>query len=104
MAKRKVTVTVDEELVDAVHSLGAESLSQVVNAALGNEVDRRARSAALAALVADWEARFGPVSSEDEAWACAAFDDVDGAAADLVAPAGSQRGAPQEEAVRDGVA
>lgn len=77
MAKRKITVTVDEELVTAVQSLGAESLSHVVNAALADEVDRRARAAALGSLLADWEAAFGPVPDADAAAAAAVFDDLD---------------------------
>ena len=61
MAKRKITVTVDEDLVDAVQVLGADSLSSVVNAALASEVERRARAAALGRLLAEWDAAFGPV-------------------------------------------
>ena len=38
MAKRKITVTVDESLVDQVQALGAASLSSVVNEALEREV------------------------------------------------------------------
>lgn len=41
MAKRKITVTVDDDLVEAVQRLGAESLSSVVNAALARDVERR---------------------------------------------------------------
>jgi hypothetical protein len=54
MAERKVTVTVDEHLVELVHQLGAESLSSVVNVALAAEVDRMARAAALGRLLAEW--------------------------------------------------
>ena len=80
MAKRKITVTVDEHLVRAAQTLGAESLSSVVNAALAQEVDRRARAAALERLLAGWDAEFGPVGEEAAAAARAAFDDVDAAA------------------------
>lgn len=83
MAKRKITVTVDETLVEAVQALGAESLSAVVNAALEHEVDRRARSAALSRLLADWDEAFGPVGEDAMAAASAAFDDLD-----ATAPAG----------------
>lgn len=78
MAKRKITVTVDEDLVDAVQVLGAESLSAAVNRALAAEVDRRARSAALARLLAEWDAALGLVPAAAAADAAAAFDDVDG--------------------------
>lgn len=78
MAKRKITVTVDETLVDAVQRLGVESLSSVVNAALEREVDRRARAAALQRLLATWDAELGAVSAAAAAVAVAAFDDLDG--------------------------
>ena len=55
MAKRKITVTVDEELVETAHALGRDSLSSVVNRALEREVDRRARHGALGRLLAEWE-------------------------------------------------
>jgi hypothetical protein len=84
MAKRKITVTVDEDLVESVQALGAESLSAVVNEALAAEVERRARRAALGRLLADWDAALGPVSEEAAAAAAAAFDDADAVA---VAPA-----------------
>ena len=81
MAKRKITVTVDEDLVESVQALGAESLSAVVNDALAAEVERRARAAALGRLLAEWDAAFGPVSGAAAAGAAAAFDDVDAVAA-----------------------
>lgn len=77
MGKRKITVTVEESLVDTVQSLGTESLSAVVNAALASEVERRARAAALGAMLAEWDAAFGPVPDEAAAAAAAAFDDLD---------------------------
>jgi hypothetical protein len=85
MAKRKITVTVDDELVDAVRALNADSLSSVVNAALANELDRRARAATLGRILGDWDARFGTVPDEVAAAASAAFDDLD-ATGDQPAP------------------
>ncbi len=82
MAKRKITVTVDEELVETAHALGAESLSSVVNRALEREVDRRARHATLGRLLAEWDEAHGPVDEDTAAWASAQFDRVDGAADD----------------------
>ena len=81
MAKRKITVTVDEDLVESVHALGAESLSAVVNEALAAEVERRARAAALGRLLSDWDTSFGPVSEGAAAAAAGAFDDADAVAA-----------------------
>ena len=76
MAKRKITVTVDDDLVDAVQTLGAESLSAAVNAALAAEVERRARAAALRRLLAGWDVAYGPVPDDTMAQAAAAFDDA----------------------------
>jgi hypothetical protein len=78
VAKRKITVTVDKELIDAVHAMGTSSLSSVVNAALAGEVDRRARARALESLLAEWDASFGPVSTEAAQEAAVAFEDLDG--------------------------
>jgi post-segregation antitoxin (ccd killing protein) len=96
MVKRKITVTVDEELVESVQTLGTESLSAVVNQALAAEVERRARAAALGRLLAEWDTAFGPVGEAAAAAACASFDDVD--AVDAVtavtdAPGRHRRGA-----------
>jgi hypothetical protein len=77
MAKRKVTVTVDEDLVESVQRLGAESLSSVVNAALAAEVDRRARAAALERMLEEWDEALGPVDDDAAEAARAAFDDLD---------------------------
>ena len=77
MAKRKITVTVDESLVDQVQALGAASLSSVVNEALEREVDRRARNAALRRLLAEWDDSYGPLSPDELAAARADFDDLD---------------------------
>jgi hypothetical protein len=97
MAKRKITVTVDEDLVEAVQDLGAESLSSVINAALASEVDRRARASALERLLAEWDAEFGPVPAAVAASAAAAFDDLD-------ATAEARRSAPARGRRRKGAA
>ncbi|MGQ0466501.1 MAG: type II toxin-antitoxin system CcdA family antitoxin [Sporichthyaceae bacterium] len=77
MAKQKITVTVDEDLVEAVRAEGHATLSAVVNAALAREVDRRARHAALGRMLAEWEAAEGPVSAVDEAAAREAFAELE---------------------------
>lgn len=84
-------MTVDEDLVDTVQALGAESLSAVVNEALSYEVERRARAAALGRLLADWDATYGPVADEAAAAAAAAFDDVDAVAVIVEEPARPSR-------------
>jgi post-segregation antitoxin (ccd killing protein) len=80
MAKRKITVTVDEELVDLARAFGDEKLSGIVNAALADHVERLGRLAALRQLLDDWEAEAGPVSAAARTEAAAAFDEVDGPA------------------------
>lgn len=80
MAKSKITVTVDEEVVEQARKLGDSHLSAVVNAALTEHVERMARNAALGALLEGWDDEFGPVSDEDRRYAAAAFDELDGAA------------------------
>jgi hypothetical protein len=91
MAKRKITVTVDEGLVEAVAAFGTDSLSSVVNAALVGEVDRRARAAALERLLNSWDVAFGPVSQEALEAARVAFDDLDATSSEALRP-GSSKG------------
>ena len=73
MAKRKITVTVDEELVDLAHAFGEEKLSAVVNTALAEHVERLGRLATLRQLLDRWEAQAGPVPPEVQADAAAAL-------------------------------
>lgn len=80
MAKRKITVTVDEGLVEQAHLLGVASLSAVVNEALAAHVERLARRAALRQLLDNWERELGPVSEAAAAEARAVFDELDGTA------------------------
>ncbi|MGW5922661.1 type II toxin-antitoxin system CcdA family antitoxin [Nocardia fluminea] len=46
MAKSRITVTVDEAVVEHARRLGDSHLSAVVNAALAEHVERMARNAA----------------------------------------------------------
>ena len=79
MPKRKITVTVDQELVDLIQALGVDmSLSGVVNEALGVHVERLGRLAALRELLDGWDERYGPVSAAAGAEARDAFDELDG--------------------------
>ena len=67
--KERLTVTVDPELIeagnDAVAAGLAESLSGWVNAALAARAVRDRQLRSLAEAVADYEARFGPISGEE---------------------------------------
>lgn len=78
MGKRKVTVTVDESIVEQVRLLGDDNLSALVNAALGAHVERLARRAALGDLLDSWDEQLGPVPTAEADAARAAFDELDG--------------------------
>jgi hypothetical protein len=64
-----MTVTVDADLVkagnEAVAAGRAESLSGWVNLALAERKAKERRLQALAEAVAEYEARFGPISEEE---------------------------------------
>jgi antitoxin CcdA len=61
-AKRKVSVTLDADLVAEVEATG-ENLSAQVNTALRDELARRRRHRALGALLARMDAEEGPLDS-----------------------------------------
>lgn len=78
MAKRKITVTVDEYLVDRLRKLPGDSVSAVVNQALSEHVERLERLEALDRMLEDWDRELGPTSPAAQARAKAAFDELDG--------------------------
>jgi|GEM_PF-1562869 post-segregation antitoxin (ccd killing protein) len=78
MSKRKITVTVDEEIVAQAQQLGAENLSAVVNNALALHVERLASRAALRQLLDSWNDEFGALPDAEIAAAGAAFDELNG--------------------------
>ena len=69
--KRRVTVTVDPELVDAgnraVAGGAADSLSAWVNAAMADRARRDEQLAHLQSAIADYEAEFGEITTEEMA-------------------------------------
>jgi hypothetical protein len=77
MAKRKITVTVDEELVDQLQAAG-ENVSAVVNDALATHFEALARRAALGSLLDQLDAELGPPSEAAMERARAAFAELDG--------------------------
>lgn len=85
MAKRRITVTVDEELLGLVDLLGEDNLSATVNAALAARLDHLARREALRDLLDGWDAQFGPPSTRSIRAATRLFDALDGVDADQVA-------------------
>jgi len=67
-AKRKVSVTLDTDLVAAIEADGSTTLSAAVNSALREEVDRRLRNMALGEFLDRLDAERGALDSpEDEA-------------------------------------
>lgn len=79
MAKRKITVTVDADLIDDARRLGVQTLSGLVNDALAAHVERIARLEALRDLLHSWDEACGPVTEEELMDARRLFDELDGA-------------------------
>ena len=69
MTKRRITVTVDEDLIeaasDAVSDGDASSVSAWVNEAMADKNEHRRRHKALGEAIADYEAEFGKITSEE---------------------------------------
>lgn len=69
MTKRRLTVTVDPELIEegqrAVSSGAADSLSGWVSAALEDKIERDRKLVLLAAAVADFEREFGEITADE---------------------------------------
>ena len=66
-AKRKVSLTLDADLVEELENDPDEALSAQVNAAVRSEVERRRRQRALVELLAELDAQDGPLGDADEA-------------------------------------
>ena len=64
MAKRKISVTVDEELMELAAATGTP-VSTLVNDALAEHLDRLARHAALGDLLAAWDRDLGPITVDE---------------------------------------
>lgn len=77
MAKRKVTVTIDAEVLDLLRDQGAENVSAAVNAALADHAERVGRLAALRSQLDRWDHEFGPVPAKVAEEARRAFDELD---------------------------
>ena len=63
MPKRKISVSLDEDLIRGLEAVG-QSLSAQINLAVRVELERRQRQAALEALLDQWDAEDGPVPEE----------------------------------------
>jgi antitoxin CcdA len=60
LTKRKVSISLDEDLVTELEA-GAESLSAQVNAAVRTDLESRRRRRLLAELLDRWDEEHGPV-------------------------------------------
>lgn len=69
MRKRRVTITVDDNLADAAAAASAagdaESVSAWINEAIAQRVARDQRLAALGELIAAYEAEFGEITDDE---------------------------------------
>jgi hypothetical protein len=65
--KRKISLSLDADLLDELEHDATEGLSSQVNVVLRAEVDRRRRHKALRALLDRLDAEDGPLGAEDEA-------------------------------------
>jgi antitoxin CcdA len=66
-AKRKVSLTLDADLVEELEHAPDEALSAQVNAAIRAEVERRRRQRALRDLLTELDVEDGPLTEEDQA-------------------------------------
>ena len=74
MATRKISVTVDEDLVDAMQDrVGVRGVSRFVSRAIRHELEREE----LSELLAELEEVLGPPDERFVAEAAAAFDEVE---------------------------
>lgn len=77
MGKRKITITVDEDLVEWLRAED-EAVSAVVNTALRAHHERWLCQRALADLLDEWDDEQGPVPQWAIDDAKSAFDELDG--------------------------
>ncbi|CAN5174470.1 hypothetical protein BH23ACT9_BH23ACT9_35320 [soil metagenome] len=66
-SKRKVSLTLDADLVEELEHAPDEALSAQVNAAIRAEVERRRRQRALRDLLTELDVEDGPLTEEDQA-------------------------------------
>ncbi len=76
MSKRRVTLNLDEDIVDALKAAGP-SLSATVNTRLREAVRLELHLAALDRWLDELDAKYGPPSEESRAAAAALLDEVE---------------------------
>lgn len=76
MAKRRVTVSLDEDLVEAMKSMSDRSMSEFTNTAVRDAVERKAHQAAVLEWLEEQYAQHGRPSEADYAEADALLDSL----------------------------
>jgi len=82
MNKRRVTLNLDEDVVQALEAIGGRSLSATANDALRGAVAVAAHQAALSRWLDELDERYGAPSPEDYALADATLDAATGSRED----------------------
>ncbi len=77
MPKKKISVTLDEELVELAAATGTP-VSTLINSALAEHLDRLARRASLGELLRHWDEVLGPVDETERDEVRSAFAEADG--------------------------
>ena len=77
MAKRKVTVTIDEEVLLALRRMSVTNVSATVNEALRGYLEE-SKEPDGPDLLEHWLKLYGPTSEADRVWACEAIAELDG--------------------------
>jgi len=80
MKKRRVTLNLDEDVVEALEAMEGKSMSAVANKALREAVESAAHRAALLEWLDELDERYGKATPEEQAEVAAFFDEVFGPA------------------------
>jgi hypothetical protein len=65
VSKRRVTLNLDADVIDALEALPGRSLSAVANAALREAVERQAHRAAMLRWLDELDAKYGAPSAQE---------------------------------------
>lgn len=77
MKKRRITLNLDEDIVEALEAQGGRSLSAAANAALREAVEMEAHRAALLEWLDELDAKYGAPTTEQLAAADALLDELE---------------------------
>lgn len=76
MDKRRITLSLDEDIVEALEAMGDRSLSAATNAAFREAVEKEAHHRALLEWLDELNAKYGAPTAEDLAAADEALDEL----------------------------